>query len=431
MKKIIGIICLLCLAGLGIGAGFWYASEVDREEKIELEQKMMSRAEKMLNQLYVDDQQTKPRLDITKKELESLKKQIQAMSSGSEKEKLEKQYQKIQTFYDLQQELNHFFENQVIKEEITKDNLLAFQEKLSKLEPTWQELLQESFQFGMQQLSQTETAISKLKSLFQDEQLMTVRSDVTRDEYQDVYQFMKNIPQTWVIGKYEEKFQLVNEAITKKEEEQKRKTAEERERQRQIALEKKRKEDEERRKIEEAYIEVTGIPFINQKVNQVYNGCEAASLLMALQYKGLATEHNLHSFATALTKHDTDPHQGFIHSIFDLEPKNVTHWIAPDALTRFGLNYGSVQDISGSGVDTLKNYIRQGKPVVVYVTSNFNYPTSWDGEVPLNLHVVLLTGYNSITGNYIVLDPWSGRKIILKQKFESIYNLMKYAVVVL
>ena len=85
MKKIIGIICLLCLAGLGIGAGFWYASEVDREEKIELEQKMMSRAEKMLNQLYVDDQQTKPRLDITKKELESLKKQIQAMSSGSER----------------------------------------------------------------------------------------------------------------------------------------------------------------------------------------------------------------------------------------------------------------------------------------------------------------------------------------------------------
>lgn len=240
MKKIIGIICLLCLAGLGIGAGFWYASEVDREEKIELEQKMMSRAEKMLNQLYVDDQQTKPRLDITKKELESLKKQIQAMSSGSEKEKLEKQYQKIQTFYDLQQELNHFFENQVIKEEITKDNLLAFQEKLSKLAPTWQELLQESFQLGMQQLSQTETAISKLKSLFQDEQLMTVRSDVTRDEYQDVYQFMKNIPQTWVIGKYEEKFQLVNEAITKKEEEQKRKAAEERERQRQIALEKKR-----------------------------------------------------------------------------------------------------------------------------------------------------------------------------------------------
>ena len=150
------------------------------------------------------------------------------MSSGSEKEKLEKQYQKIQTFYDLQQELNHFFENQVIKEEITKDDLLAFQEKLSKLAPTWQELLQESFQLGMQQLSQTETAISKLKSLFQDEPLMTVCSDVTRNEYQDVYQFMKNIPQTWVIGKYEEKFQLVNEAITKKEEEQKIKAAEER-----------------------------------------------------------------------------------------------------------------------------------------------------------------------------------------------------------
>ncbi len=68
--------------------------------------------------------------------------------------------------------------------------------------------------------------------------------------------------------------------------------------------------------------------------------------------------------------------------------------------------------------------------MVVYTTSNFNYPSTWDGEVPLNLHVVLLTRYNRITGNYIVLDPWNGRKIILKQKFESIYNLMRYAVVV-
>lgn len=152
---------------------------------------------------------------------------------------------------------------------------------------------------------------------------------------------------------------------------------------------------------------------------------------MSLQYKNLALNHNLHTFAEEMPKHETDPHQGFIHSIYDLEPKNVAHWIAPDALSRFGSQYGTVRDISGSGVSTLKEYLDQGNPVIVYVTSNFNSPTAWDGEVPVNFHVVLLTGYNQITGNYIVLDPWSGRKIIAKQKFEAIYGLMNRAVVVL
>ena len=421
---------ILCCAATGIGAGYWYANQLDQEEKKKIEEQTISQAQKMLNQLYQDEEKTKPRLDITKKELDALQTCIEKMNDLKEKKQLEKQFQKIKSFYNLQQRLNHFFEGDVIKKEITKTDLLDYQKQLEKRSQVEQSLLKDKLMQGIEQLTQTETAISKLRGLFQDDELSQVRENVNRQEYEDVYQFMKNLKQTWVLSNCEEKFQLVNEYVKKKEEEAKRKAAEERERQRQLALAEQRRKEEEQRKIEEAYVEITGIEFINQRTNQVLNGCEAASLLMSLHYRGYATTHNLVSFANEMPKHDTDPHQGFIHSIFDLEPKNVTRWIAPDALARFGSNYATTTNISGSSPEQLKEYINQRKPVVVYTTSNFNYPSTWDGEVPLNLHVVLLTGYNRITGNYIVLDPWSGRKIISKQKFESIYNLIRYAVVV-
>lgn len=430
MKKVIFILGILCFAIIGVGVGYWYANQLDQKEKQKIEEQTMSQAQKMLNQLYQDEEKIKPRLDITKKELDALQTCIDKMSDNSERKQLEKQFQKIKSFYNLQQTLNHFFENNIIKKGITKTDLLAYQKKLEKRSQVEQSLLKDKLNQGIEQLTQTEMAISKLRSLFQDDELSQVRENINRKEYNDVYQFMKSLQQNWVFSDYEEKFQLVNEFITKKEEAAKRKAAEERERQKQIALAEQRKKEEEQRKIDEAYVEITEIEFINQRTNQVLNGCEAASLLMSLHYRGYATNHNLVSFASAMPKHDTDPHQGFIHSIFDLEPKNVTHWIAPDALARFGSNYATTTNISGSSPEQLKEYINQRKPVVVYTTSNFNYPSTWDGEVPLNLHVVLLTGYNRITGNYIVLDPWSGRKLISKQKFESIYNLMRYAVVV-
>ena len=204
----------------------------------------MSQAQKMLSQLYQDKEKTTPRLDITEKELDALQTCIEKMTNPKEKKPLEKQYQKIKSFYHLQQTLNHFFDGDVIKKEITKTDLLDYQKKLEK---------------------------------------------------------RSQIEQSLLIGKL---------------------------------------------------------------------------------------------------------NQGFIHSIFDLEPRNVTHWIAPDALARFGSQYATTTNISGSSPEQLKEYINQRKPVVVYTTSNFNYPSTWDGEVPLNLHVVLLTGYNRITGSYIRSMEW-------------------------
>lgn len=431
MKKFGVIVGILIPIIIGLGVGIYVRNEEIKKENEQLEQEKQKETVLLLENYYQDEEQKLPKLSITEEELEQLEQMIQSLEDGSEKEKLWKKYKKLKKFYEIQTELDSFFEGDMVKESVTKEEFLSWQEDFDTLTEEEQSLLEEQFQSGMDQITKTEEALSRLSELFLNEEMTEVKEEVDREDYDTISHLFHELKQSFVLESHQEQIDLILKHVEEKEEEERRRIEEERERQRQIALEKKRKEEEERRKIEEAYVEVTGIPFINQRTEQIYNGCEAACLLMSLQYKNLALNYNLHTFAEEVPKHETDPHQGFIHSIYDLEPKNVAHWIAPDALSRFGSQYGTVRDISGSGVSTLKEYLDQGNPVIVYVTSNFNYPTAWDGEVPVNLHVVLLTGYNQITGNYIVLDPWSGRKIIAKQKFEAIYGLMNRAVVVL
>lgn len=177
--------------------------------------------------------------------------------------------------------------------------------------------------------------------------------------------------------------------------------------------------------------ELKNVPFVSQKDTKIFNGCEAASLLMALKYKEKLLDYDLHKFVLEMPKHDSDPHKGFIYSIYDYEPLDVTHWIAPDALTEFAKNYITAQNISGASVDDLKKHISDGNPIIIYITANFEKPNIIPNqEVPLNLHVVLLTGYNNTTDEYIVLDPYYGRLIIKGENFRTSYNHLKYAVLI-
>ena len=38
MKKVICVLGILCFAVIGVGAGYWYANQLDQEEKKKIEQ---------------------------------------------------------------------------------------------------------------------------------------------------------------------------------------------------------------------------------------------------------------------------------------------------------------------------------------------------------------------------------------------------------
>lgn len=163
------------------------------------------------------------------------------------------------------------------------------------------------------------------------------------------------------------------------------------------------------------------------------SGCEGASLLQALQYKGKITNWSLTQFLNTIPKSSNgNPNNGFVGSPF-VENSWTYSAIYPAPLTTWGQKYGNVQNISGSSMDTLLNEVKNGNPVVAWVTINFQ-PVRWGnwsfGAAVNNNHAVTLDGYNKGSNQVHVSDPISGSYWLNRSTFESIYNARKYAVVV-
>lgn len=163
------------------------------------------------------------------------------------------------------------------------------------------------------------------------------------------------------------------------------------------------------------------------------SGCEGASLLQALQYKGKITNWGLTQFLNTIPKSpNNNPNTGFVGSPF-VENNWTYSAIYPAPLTSWGQKYGNVQNYSGNSVDTLLNEVKNGNPVVSWVTVNFQ-PIRWGqwnfGVAANNNHAVTLDGYNKPSNQVHVSDPISGSYWMNRTTFENIYNARKYAVVV-
>ncbi|WP_146551962.1 C39 family peptidase [Rummeliibacillus sp. SL167] len=183
------------------------------------------------------------------------------------------------------------------------------------------------------------------------------------------------------------------------------------------------------------------VPYINQ-LKPVYApfGCEGASLLQALRYKGYAKKTSYKKLLNNMPKTTRNPFKGFAGSPYH-SIDGVFQSIFPKPLTKYGKKYSNtVKDISGASVSTLRQELANGNPIVVYVTLNFSKPkwTKWNMgsagknvKMVDNLHVMTLAGYSSKTKRYKVIDPNNkGEYWVNKYEFERAYNALKYAVVV-
>lgn len=183
------------------------------------------------------------------------------------------------------------------------------------------------------------------------------------------------------------------------------------------------------------------VPFVSQ-LTPTYApmGCEGASLLMALKYKGY-TNVSLKTFLNKMPLSKNNPYEAYSGSPYKVV-NNVYQSIFPKPLAKYGKKYNSnVFDATGYSTKQLKAEIDKGNPVVVYVTNKFANPI-WKvynmgsaGKVKAidNMHVVTLIGYDKKTGAYLVNDPNSktvNQYWVNKSTFEKSYNLLKYAVVV-
>ncbi|OIK10194.1 hypothetical protein BIV60_22025 [Bacillus sp. MUM 116] len=175
-----------------------------------------------------------------------------------------------------------------------------------------------------------------------------------------------------------------------------------------------------------------GAPFIDQNKAGAPMGCEGASLLEGLQYQGKALNISLRQVLQKMPiAKDDNPYHGFGGSPFYVLKREVFQSIFPAPLANYGRTYGNTKNISGASSSTLKQYLRKGSPVIVYIVIHWEKPIyhryNWGVGID-NSHVVLVDGFKKDA--YHIVDPNQGKYWVSASKFEKSYNYKKFAVAV-
>ena len=176
---------------------------------------------------------------------------------------------------------------------------------------------------------------------------------------------------------------------------------------------------------------VLGVSFISQEAAGAPEGCEAASALEALHYKGHASGMSLASFLKTMPiASNGNPYQGFGGTPYAVVD-GVYQSIFPSAFTPWVAGFGGASNISGSSLDGIISQIAAGNPVVAWVTLNYQAPQwhhyDWGNGID-NAHVVTVDGYNGDSMH--IVDPENGTYWISKGAFNAAYSYMKFAVAI-
>ncbi len=179
---------------------------------------------------------------------------------------------------------------------------------------------------------------------------------------------------------------------------------------------------------------ILGAPHHNQYDAGAPMGCEAASLLQGLHYKGYAKDKTLYQFLREMPiAKDNNPNHGFAATPFRVV-RGVYQSIFPAPMAKWGQKYGNVVDISGARMNDIKREITKGNPVVFFGTGNFRNPIYrnyfWGKNAVDNAHVMLVDGYDE--NRMHIVDPADNRSSywIDNATFKRVYDLKRYAVVI-
>ena len=176
---------------------------------------------------------------------------------------------------------------------------------------------------------------------------------------------------------------------------------------------------------------VLGVSFISQEAAGAPEGCEAASALEALHYKGHASGMSLASFLRTMPiASNGNPYQEFGGTPYAVVD-GVYQSIFPSAFTPWVAGFGGGSNISGSSLDGIISQIAAENPVVAWVTLNYQGPQwhhyDWGSGID-NAHVVTVDGYNG--DSLHIVDPENGTYWISKGAFNAAYSYMKFAVAI-
>lgn len=288
----------------------------------------------------------------------------------------------------------YFDENGVVRSSLNEDDLTSVSEKFASIKEPYKEEAAKRMELLNSERVAMKTAIDTVNSLFTSTDRSEVRDSIIRSEYDDALAKVNSLKQENLKNHLAAEMEKALPVIEEKE-----RIARER------AEAERRAREEEQRKIAASWHRLELPRYINQFDAGYLNGCEAASVLMAASYKGRLTGYSFSAFADGMPT-ASNPNNGFYLSMKEGRNGGPAHWIAPGPLAAYANSKGAgVINATGSSLDQLDAEVAAGNPVVIYLTYRYANPIEYHNGVPDNLHVVVLTGYNSYTGQQVFYDP--------------------------
>lgn len=382
--------------GLILGVVFWSVVSVGRANREEKYQKRLSDAVEYCESLF--DETSVVLLETTDEELTDCQERLAQISEAAEAEQLRGYVENAMQYRSWVRDTEEYLdENGDVLEELQGQELALLTENAKKLAEPYQGVVNERLNYmtaEFEAMRETEDAVNLL---FTGVDRETVKDGITRADVDVAKAKVDGVKQVGLKERLEKALEV---ALAKVEDNER------------IVRERieaaRRAREEELRKIAESWTRLDISPYyINQYDAGLYNGCEAASLLMALKYKGYIRGADFRTFADGIPASD-DPNTGFYLSMADLEPREEAHWIAPAPLAAYGASMSGANVINATGwsLAQLNSEVQNGNPVIIYMTYKFNDPKEYSKGVPKNLHVLVLSGYNSYTGEQQFYDPW-------------------------
>ncbi len=370
--------------------------------------KYYSITKEQYNNFFVNN---KPKEDIKLIEINKLKERVSKIKGyDKEKQDLSKKLDRLNKYYLLKEKIDSVYPNGVLVSNTSIDKINEIENDYNNLPKEYKKYFTNDISDIKKQRNDIDNIELKVSVLFTNNEKIELNSGVTRDTVENIRNEANGLKQDDVKANINGELDKAINIIAKRQE-----------------------------AINNAWV-ILNVPYISQNGNNVLNGCEAASLLMGLQYKGYLTNMSLVQYASDMPKSaSNNAYEGFTHDIFGLAPNNVAHWIAPAPLAAFGRNSSGNQnviDATGFSLDALDNELANNNPVVIYATGRFKPLKEWIEGAPRNIHVMLLNGYNKITGEQIITDSWTQANgqtkwYVAKNKLENIYNAVgKKAVII-
>ena len=394
----------------------WSISSIQNDRAEAKRQQKLAQVIEFCNSLF--EENTTIRGNTTTDELKDCSERLAEITGNEEKAStLREQVANAFDYLDWLDSANQWLdENGIVKDSIQDKDLVSLTERAKNLPESYHSFTTDKLNLLQAEYNQMINTTNVVNALFTSVDRATPRPNAKRSEYNSAKELVDNLKQEGLKQNLSTALNQVLPVI----EEQERIAREKAEAARKAA-------EEHRRKIAESWHRLDiGPYYINQYNAGIINGCEAASLLMSLKYKGYLRGMNFNTFAVNMPTHPTDPNQGFYGDMYNLGDES--YWIAPAPLASYGINASggaSVINATGWSLDRLDSEVANGNPVIIYLTWGFKEPKEYNKGVPKNLHVMVLSGYNSYTGEQQFYDPWpagNSNPVLSKARTQYLYN---------